>query len=260
MKAIYLDCISGISGNMFLGACLQAGVPATYLIQELNKLSLPDEYEVKIDNVNKNGIAAVYVDVSILDHQEHHHGHDHEHHHDNEHHHTHEHGHHHRNMSDIRQIISQYTLSENVKNTALSIFEKLAVAEGKVHNRPAEEVNFHEVGAVDSIVDIVGCAICIDYLEIEKVFVSKINVGSGFVKCAHGLMPVPAPATAELLKGYITYHNSVEKELTTPTGAAIIATLAQYRVFNRKNCLWCRHSRFSYSQCAENLSWRIQWT
>ncbi|MBR1396954.1 MAG: nickel pincer cofactor biosynthesis protein LarC [Selenomonadaceae bacterium] len=220
MKAIYLDCISGISGNMFLGACLQAGVPATYLVQELNKLSLSDKYEVKIDNVDKNGIAAVYVDVNILDH------HDHEHHHDNEHHH--EHGHHHRNMSDIRQIISQSTLSENVKNTALSIFEKLAVAEGKVHNRPAEEVNFHEVGAVDSIVDIVGCAICIEYLEIEKVFVSKINVGSGFVKCAHGLMPVPAPATAELLKGYITYHNSVEKELTTPTGAAIIATLAQY--------------------------------
>ena len=115
-----------------------------------------------------------------------------------------------------------------MKNTALSIFEKLAEAEGKVHNKPAEEVNFHEVGAVDSIVDIVGCAVCIDYLEIEKIFVSKVNVGSGFVNCAHGLMPVPAPATAELLKGYVTYHNSIEKELTTPTGAAIIATLAEY--------------------------------
>ena len=223
MKAIYLDCISGISGNMFLGACIQAGVPTNYLIQELKKLSLPDDYQIEISDINKNGIAAVYVDVKFEEAHEHHH-----HEHDEEHHHHHEEHHHHRNMADIRKIIESSTLSVKVKNTALSIFEKLAEAEGKVHNRPAEEVNFHEVGAVDSIVDIVGCAICIDYMEIEKVFVSKVNVGSGFVNCAHGLMPVPAPATAELLKGYITYHNSIEKELTTPTGAAIIATLAEY--------------------------------
>ena len=223
MKAIYLDCISGISGNMFLGACIQAGVPTNYLIQELKKLSLPDDYQIEISDINKNGIAAVYVDVKFEEAHEHH-----NHEHDEEHHHHHEEHHHHRNMADIRKIIESSTLSVKVKNTALSIFEKLAEAEGKVHNRPAEEVNFHEVGAVDSIVDIVGCAICIDYMEIEKVFVSKVNVGSGFVNCAHGLMPVPAPATAELLKGYITYHNSIEKELTTPTGAAIIATLAEY--------------------------------
>ena len=241
MKAMYLDCISGISGNMFLGACLQAGVPSNYLEQELKRLSLPDNYEIIISDVNKNGIAAVYFDVKIDNHHkhlehnyehlhEHHHnesGAEHGHHHEEHQHHEHV-QHHHRNMFDIRNIINSSTLSEKVKKIALSIFEKLAEAEGKVHNKPADEVNFHEVGALDSIVDIIGCAICIDYLDVEKVFVSKINVGSGFVKCAHGLMPVPAPATAELLKGYITYHNTIEKELATPTGAAIIATLAEY--------------------------------
>ena len=229
MKAMYLDCISGISGNMFLGACLQAGVPSNYLVQELSKLALPDEFEINIADVNKSGIAAIYVDVKFDEHHGHEHGHghhsEHEHHHEHEHEHEH---HHHRNMLDIRNIINNSKLSDKVKNTALLIFEKLAEAEGKVHNKPANEVNFHEVGAIDSIVDIVGCAICIDYLDIEKVFVSKVNVGSGFVNCAHGLMPVPAPATAELLKGFITYHNFIEKELTTPTGAAIIATLAEY--------------------------------
>ena len=212
MKAIYLDCISGISGNMFLGACLQAGVPESYLMQELSKLSMSNECDIKISTVNKNGISSIYVDVNLHEHEHHH-----------EHHH-----HEHRTMSDIRNIINTSTLNDNVKQIALKIFERLAIAEGKVHDMPADEVHFHEVGAVDSIVDIVGCAVCLDYLEVEKIFVSKINVGSGFVKCAHGLMPVPAPATAELLKGYITYHNAIEKELTTPTGAAIIASLAEY--------------------------------
>ena len=133
-------------------------------------------------------------------------------------------------MSDIRSIIESSTLSLEVKKLSLLIFEKLAAAEGKVHNKPPEEVHFHEVGAVDSIVDIVGCAVCIDYLNIERVFVSKINVGSGFVNCAHGLMPVPAPATAELLAGFPTYRSSVEKELTTPTGAAIVAALAEHSI------------------------------
>jgi len=213
MKAIYLDCAAGISGNMFLGACLQAGVPAAYLIQELKKLPLPDEYEIEISNVNKNGISATHVDVKINS-ENHEHNHDHE--------------HHHRTMAEIRSIIETAPLAANIKRTALQIFENLAKAEGIVHNLPMNEVTFHEVGAVDSIVDIVGCAICIDYLDVEKIFVSKINVGSGFVKCAHGLMAVPTPATAELLKGYIIYHNNVENELTTPTGAAIVSTLAEY--------------------------------
>ena len=119
-------------------------------------------------------------------------------------------------------------MSDSIQKKSLAIFSQIATAEGKVHNRPADEVNFHEVGAIDSIVDIVGCAICLDYLEVEKIFVGKINVGGGFVQCAHGLMPVPAPATAELLQGFQTFSFGAEKELTTPTGAAIIKTLAEF--------------------------------
>ena len=222
MNAIYLDCFAGISGNMFLGACLQLGVPIAHLASELEKLTFDDHYSIVIDDVSKNGIAAVHLDVDINAHH-------HEHHHDHEHdHHEHHHEHHHRSMADIRSIIESSTLSLEVKKLSLLIFEKLAAAEGKVHNRPADEVHFHEVGAVDSIIDIVGCAVCIDYLNVDRVFVSKINVGSGMVHCAHGLMPVPAPATAELLKNFPTYRSTIEKELTTPTGAAIVAALAEY--------------------------------
>ena len=227
MKALYLDCASGISGNMFIGACLQLGVPEKYLRGEFEKLNLGDEYELEFSDVSKNGIGAAYFDVKLL--------HEHEHHHDNQPaniHHLHQHVHHHehRKMADIRKIIDATEFSAEVKNCALAIFGKLAEAEGKVHNVPAEEVHFHEVGAIDSIIDILGCAICIDYLEIKKVFVSRINVGHGFVKCAHGLMPIPAPATAELLQGFKTYSFGAEKELTTPTGAAIVNTLAENSV------------------------------
>ena len=226
MKALYLDCASGISGNMFIGACLQLGVPEKYLRGEFEKLNLGDEYELAFSDVSKNGIGAAYFDVKLL------HEHEHEHHHENQPaniHHLHQHTHHHahRNMADIRKIIDATEFSPAVKNCALAIFGKLAEAEGKVHNMPAEEVHFHEVGAIDSIIDILGCAICLDYLEIKKVFVSRINTGHGFVKCAHGLMPIPAPATAELLQGFKTYSFGAEKELTTPTGAAIVNTLAE---------------------------------
>ncbi len=225
MKALYLDCAAGISGNMFLGACLQLGVPEKYLRKELDKLNLPHEFELEISNVSKNGIGAAYVNVKLPKNF------------DSEfdrpnirHLHRHEHikNHSHRTFSDIKKIIEAAELSESVKTRALAIFSVTAAAEGKVHQRPAEEVTFHEVGAIDSIVDIVGCAVCLDYLDAEKIFVSKINTGSGFVKCAHGLMPVPAPATAELLQGFKTYHFGAEKELTTPTGAAIVKALAEY--------------------------------
>ena len=226
MNALYLDCASGISGNMFIGACLQLGVPEKYFRGELEKLNLHDEYELKVEDVVKNGIGAAYFDVEL--------SHEHHEHHDlpsNVHHiHHHDHHHEHRTMADIRKIIEASELAASIKNCALAIFGKIAEAEGKVHRVPAEEVHFHEVGAVDSIIDIVGCAICMDYLEIKKVFVSRINVGSGFVKCAHGLMPIPAPATAELLQGFKTYSFGAEKELTTPTGAAIVNTLAESSV------------------------------
>ncbi len=226
MKALYLDCASGISGNMFLGACIQAGVPEKYLKSELEKLNLHDEWHIDISDEIKNGIGAVYVDVKLLKNFE------------PEHiqntpnirkiHRLEHAGHVHRTMKDIRKTIDNSDLNENVKSIALKIFSVIAAAEGKVHQRPPETVTFHEIGAIDSIVDIVGCAICLDYLEIKKIFVSKINTGSGFVKCAHGLMPVPAPATAELLQGFKTYSFGAEKELTTPTGAAIVNALAEY--------------------------------
>ncbi len=224
MKTLYLDCASGISGNMFLGACLQLGVPEKHLKSELEKLNISQEYQIEISDVSKCGIGAAYVEVKLLRDFEP------------------EpidkpnirrisrltHGHKHRTMADIKKIIDRSDLSSTVKNYALSIFSVIAAAEGKVHRRPPEEVGFHEVGAVDSIVDIVGCAICLDYLEVQKIFVGRVNVGSGFVKCAHGLMPVPAPATAELLQGFKTYSFGAEKELTTPTGAAIIKALAEF--------------------------------
>lgn len=223
MKALYLDCAAGISGNMFLGACLQLGVPENFLRAELDKLKLPREFDLEISDVSKNGIGAIYVDVKTqknfdaegtnirklhrVDHAK---------------------NHSHRTFGDIKKILDASELSATVKNRALAIFGVIAAAEGKVHQRPADKVTFHEVGAIDSIVDIVGCALCLDYLDVEKIFVSRINTGSGFVKCAHGLMPVPAPATAELLQSFKTYHFGAEKELTTPTGAAIVNALAEF--------------------------------
>lgn len=213
MKAIYLDCFSGLSGNMLIGAFLQAGVPEAWLQRELKKLPIAEEFELLTEDTQRNGIQAVYMNV-LLSKQETMHGH---------------HGHHkHRTMRDIRDLLEQSDLSMPVKQTALRIFETLAEAEGKVHGRPADEVAFHEVGAVDSVVDIVGAALCLDYLEIDKIFASTLNVGSGFVQCAHGQMPVPAPATAELLKDWRWVQKGAEKELTTPTGAAIVKTLAEY--------------------------------
>ena len=223
MKALYLDCAAGISGNMFLGACLQLGVPENFLRTELDKLKLPHEFDLEISDVSKNGIGAIYVDVKTPKNF------------DSEgtnirrlHRVEHAKNHSHRTFGDIKKILDASELSAAVKNRALAIFGVIAAAEGKVHQRPADEVTFHEVGAIDSIVDIVGCALCLDYLDVEKIFVSRINTGSGFVKCAHGLMPVPAPATAELLQNFKTYHFGAEKELTTPTGAAIVNALAEF--------------------------------
>ncbi|XOQ26713.1 MAG: Pyridinium-3,5-bisthiocarboxylic acid mononucleotide nickel insertion protein [Mitsuokella multacida] len=231
MKAIYLDCFAGISGNMLLGAFLQAGVPQEYLRAELEKLPLGDSYVMKVENVSKNGIQAVYVDVELktAGHKHEHEYHEHNEAHEHCGHHGHDgHTHEHRTFAVIRQMIEASELSETVKQKSLEIFTVLAEAEGKVHGRPPAEVAFHEVGAVDSILDIVGTAICLDYLGIERVFASKVNTGSGFVQCAHGLMPVPAPAVAELLLGWPIYHAGEAKELTTPTGAAVLKSQAVF--------------------------------
>ena len=244
MRAIYLDCFSGLSGNMLLGAFLAAGMPLEALEAELRRLPMAEEFRLKVSSVKKNGIAATYVDVELLgEGHEHEHAHEHScahaHVHSCEHDHghanqgavpahEHSHEHHHRTMRDVRAILERSSLSAEVKETSLKIFGVLAQAEGKVHGVRPEEVHFHEVGAVDSIVDIVGTAICLDYLEIEKIFVSRVNTGSGTVHTQHGRMMVPAPATAELLRLFPTYHEGAAKELTTPTGAAVLAALAEF--------------------------------
>ena len=229
---------------MLLGAFLAAGMPLETLEAELRRLPMAEEFRLKVSSVKKNGIAATYVDVELLgkghgrEHahkrscaHDHVHSCEHDHGHANEgavpaHEHSHE--HHHRTMHDVRTILERSSLSAEVKEMSLKIFGVLAQAEGKVHGVRPEDVHFHEVGAVDSIVDIVGTAICLDYLEIEKIFVSRVNTGSGTVHTQHGRMMVPAPATAELLRLFPTYHEGAAKELTTPTGAAVLAALAEF--------------------------------
>lgn len=237
MKAIYLDCFAGISGNMLLGAFLQAGLPEKYLTEELRKVLPKDEFSLEISDATKNGIRAKYVKVLVhgepaefrasdSKHNEGEHTHEHDEHEQG--HCPHHEGHVHRTMAIIRDMIESSALGDGVKKTSLAIFEQLAKAEGKVHGLPTDEVHFHEVGATDSIADIVGTAIALDHFGVEKVFVSRVNTGSGFVECAHGTMPVPAPATAELLAGFPFYHVADDKEMTTPTGAAVIRTLAEF--------------------------------
>lgn len=211
MKTVYFDCFAGISGNMLLGAFLDAGVPEERLRSELAKLNVTG-YELKIQRVIKQGIAAVHADVELV---HYHHHHDHEHHH--------EHHHHHRYLPDIYAILDQSALAQAVKDNSKKIFLCLAEAEAKVHGTTVDKIHFHEVGAIDSIVDIVGAAFCLHYLGIEKVCASRLQTGSGFVQCSHGQMPVPAPATAELLRNIPYYNGNTEKELVTPTGAAFLA-------------------------------------
>lgn len=220
MKILYFDCSSGISGNMTIGALLEIVDDENYLLNELKKLNI-DGYEIKIFKKVKNGITGTYVDV-LLEH-EHHHKHK-EHNHENEHTHHHE----HRNLSDVNKIIDNSTLNEEVKKLAKKIFLRVAKAESKVHNKPLEEVHFHEVGAIDSIIDIVGTAILINKINPDKIVSSTVNDGYGFIECAHGKMAVPVPATSEIFSNSNVKFRQIEidTELVTPTGAAIIAELA----------------------------------
>ena len=217
MKVLYFDCSSGISGNMTLGALTEIIGDENYLINELKKLNV-DGYKIEISKKVKNGITGTYVDV-ILEHE-----HEHHHEHEEEHHHHHE----HRNLNDVNKIIDESSLDENVKDLAKKIFIRVAKAESKVHNKPLEEVHFHEVGAIDSIVDIIGTAILINKINPDKVISSIVNDGYGFIECAHGKMAVPVPATSEIFTdaGVKFRQIDVDTELVTPTGAAIIAELS----------------------------------
>ena len=243
MNVLYLDCFSGISGDMTIGALLDLGIIDTdKFVAELKKLSIADEFEIKISKTQKNAITA--TDFTVYDlhrthgHTEHGHHHD-EHHHDG-HDHEHHHDHHGRNFADIKQIINQSNLDEKVKALSLKMFDCIAVAEAKVHGKTKDEVHFHEVGAVDSIVDIVGCAICVTMLNVDKVVCSVINEGHGFVECQHGLIPVPVPATAQILSSIDADVRfvDIDSELVTPTGASVVATLTNEfgNMPNIKNC------------------------
>lgn len=203
MKVLYLDCFSGISGDMTLGALVDCGVNTDYLKNELAKLGVPD-YHLEIEKTKQRGITGTKVDV-VIDKEQHHH----------------------RHYQDIIGIIQNSALSEKVKNLSLEIFGRIAKAEAKVHGTRPEEVHFHEVGAIDSIIDIVGAAICFEYLTVDVVYVSPINVGSGTVLCAHGELPVPAPATTEIIadSDLCVYARGIDGEAATPTGIAIAAEL-----------------------------------
>jgi pyridinium-3,5-bisthiocarboxylic acid mononucleotide nickel chelatase len=202
MKTLYFDSFAGASGDMILGAMVDAGVDPQALGDQLSLLNVTG-FDVHFERVNRAGLSATHAVVNT------------------------KHEHAHRNLSDILKIIDKSLLSAEVKERASKIFTRLAQAEARVHNEPVEDVHFHEVGALDAIVDVVGAAICFDLLGIEEFVCSPLHVGSGVVEMAHGRFPVPPPAVADLLKGVPFYSTDIKGELLTPTGAAIITTVSK---------------------------------
>lgn len=202
MRTLYFDCFAGASGDMILGAMVAAGVDPNALREELLRLNV-DGFNINFETVDRSGLSATYARVETA------------------------HEHKHRHLSDIKQIIESSGVSDAAKKLAIQIFTRLAEAEARVHNEPVDHVHFHEVGALDAIVDIVGAAICFDLLKIDRFISSALHVGSGTIQMAHGRFPVPPPAVAELLKGVPFYSTDIQGELLTPTGAAIITTVCQ---------------------------------
>ncbi len=200
-RILYFDIVNGISGDMTIASLLDLGISEEIFIEEINKLSISDEFKIEINKKNENGIVGTNIKVISNETESH------------------------RHLVDIFEIIDKSSLNDSIKNTAKKIFMTIGKAEAKVHGTTIDKIHFHEVGAIDSIVDIVGTAILIDLLNIDKICATIVPVGSGFIKCNHGLMPVPAPATIEILKNVPVKFNTVNGECTTPTGAAIIKTL-----------------------------------
>ncbi len=209
-KVLYFDCFAGISGDMIVGALLDLGAREEFLYQQLRELNLPG-YSLRIEKNHKLGVWGIDFGVLLEESGSHH-----------EHHHS------HRGLSDIISIIGDSALSENVKSRCQDIFKHLAEAEARIHGITPNEVHFHEVGAIDSIVDVTASLICMEDLNINKVYSSPLHMGEGFVNCSHGLLPVPAPAVLEILKGIPVYTTGLRSELVTPTGAALISNLAEY--------------------------------
>jgi hypothetical protein len=201
MRILYYDCFSGISGDMNLGAMIDLGIEQEYITGELNKLNLKG-WELIAEKDQRHGIHGTKVTVRQTRHE-----------------------HEHRHLADIEKIINNSQLDGKTKELSIRIFMKIALAEASVHKIPVEKVHFHEVGAIDSIIDIVGAAICFNALKVDGVHVSPVELGSGFVMCDHGKLPVPAPATSEIIQGIPVKKGGVDFEATTPTGAAIIAAL-----------------------------------
>ncbi len=200
MKTLYFDCFAGASGDMILGAMVAAGVEPRVLLGQLSLLNVQG-YSIEFETVDRSGISATYARVQTPP------------------------EHAHRNLSQILKIIYDSQLSPGVKDRAAKVFSRLAEAEARVHNQPVERVHFHEVGALDAIIDVVGAAICFDLAGIERFVCSPLHVGSGSVEMDHGRFPIPPPAVADLLKGAPVYSTDIKGELVTPTGAAIIATV-----------------------------------
>jgi pyridinium-3,5-bisthiocarboxylic acid mononucleotide nickel chelatase len=201
MKTLYFDCFAGASGNMILGGLVSLGVDERELIEQIKLLDIAD-FELEFTTVNKSGISAIHANVIVPKENKR------------------------RHLHNIVKIINNSRLAENIKNRAINIFTNLAEAEAKIHGIDVQKVHFHEVGAMDAIIDVVGSCIAFEMLGIENFACSKIHVGSGFAKMAHGKFPIPPPAVAELLKGIPIYSTEIVGELCTPTGAAIIATLS----------------------------------
>lgn len=203
MKLLYLDCFSGISGDMTLGALVDAGADRHYIEEELRKIKI-EPFTLEWKRVNKRGISALKLNVLPDPNTP---------------------PKHHRHYSEIVDLIHHAGFNERVVKLSLSVFEKIGIAEAKIHNIPIEKVHFHEVGAMDSIVDVIGVALAIDSLNIEKIVSSAVPLGSGTVHCDHGIYPVPAPATLEMMRGLPIAHTAFALEMTTPTGAGIVSGL-----------------------------------
>ncbi len=207
MRVLYFDTFNGVAGDMILGALLDMGLPLEYLRSELGKLNLTG-YELQAEPILREGLRGTNFHVLM--------GKDHSHH-----------GHHHRSLSRIENLIQSSSLEPAIKERAVGVFRRLGEAEAKAHNTTLDHVHFHEVGAVDAIVDVVGACIGFTYFEVDEFYTAPINLGGGTVTFSHGTWPVPAPATAELLRDFPTLLGTVQAELTTPTGAAIVSTLAR---------------------------------
>ncbi|RXZ01738.1 LarC family nickel insertion protein [Fictibacillus sp. S7] len=243
MKQLYLDCQYGISGDMTLAALFDVGADPSYVTEQLKQLPI-DSFHMDTKKVDKRGISANLLDLQFKEAElvgaahvheaghshshehDHHHDHEHEHGHSHEHEHHHHHDHVHRKASTILEMIVTSELPVRVKERSRRVFEVIAEAEGKIHGMDPKEVHFHEVGAMDSIIDVIGVCLALEDLQVDRIVASPVPTGYGKVRMAHGLYPIPAPATAEILKGVPLEAFHVKGELTTPTGAGFLKALA----------------------------------